>query len=235
VERAHLTLQDRLVKELRLQGICTLEAANAFMPGFIESYNARFAKVPRNDYDAHRELRADEELDLIFAWRELRKVTQSLTLHYERKLYLLPDTAANRRLIGKYVEVFQYPDGRVEIRVAGQSLPYSTYDKSGAVDQGAIVENKRLGSVLRVVQEVQAHRDNRTETPSTAHRADGKIVPRERIAGSKKQRELSPQDLERALERVHPELLSPLTGCQTALRGKSLKSRSKLQKADIST
>jgi transposase len=235
VERAHLTLQDRLAKELRLQGISTIEAANAFMPAFMEAYNARFAKLPRNSYDAHRAVRADENLELIFAWRELRKVTQNLTLHYERKLYLLEDTPANRRLISKYVEVFQYPDGRVEIRVAGRALPYSTYDKLGAVDQGAIVENKRLGSVLRVVQAVQAHRDNRNEAPSTAHRADGKIVPRERIAGSKKQRELGPQDLERALETVHPELLSPLTGCQTALRGKNLKDRLKTQKADIST
>jgi hypothetical protein len=232
VERAHLTLQDRLVKELRLQGICTLEAANAFMPAFMEAYNARFAKIPRNGYDAHRAVRADEDLELIFAWRELRKVTKSLTLHYERKLYLLPDTAAHRRLIGKYVEVFQYPEGRVEIRVAGQSLPYSTYDKSGAVDQGAIVENKRLGSVLRVVQEVQAHRDSRPgDGPSTAHRADGRAVPRHKIAGSKRQRELDPQDLKQALETLHPELLPPLPGRQTALQEKGLKSA----KADIST
>jgi len=156
VERAHLTLQDRLVKKLRLQGISTIEAANAFMPGFIESYNTRFAKVPRNGFDAHRALRPDEDLELIFAWRELRKVTQSLTLHYERKLYLLEDTAANRRLIGKYVEVFQYPDGRIEIRVGGRALPYSVYDKLAKVDQGAIVESKRLSSVLRVAQKVQA-------------------------------------------------------------------------------
>jgi hypothetical protein len=221
VERAHLTLQDRLVKELRLQGISTIEAANAFMPAFIEAYNARFAKSPRNDHDAHRAVRADEELDLIFAWRELRKVTQRLTLHYERKLYLLPDTPANRRLIGKYVEVFQYPDGRIEIRVGGRALPYSRYDKLGAVDQGAIVENKRLGSVLRVVQEVQAHRDSRAvNVPSTAHRADGTIVPREKIAGSKRQRDLGPEDLQHALESVHPELLAPLLGRQTGLRGK---------------
>ena len=68
-----------------------------------------------------RALRADEDLSLIFAWRELRKVTKDLTLHYERKLYLLADTPDNRRLIGKYIEVFQFPDGRIEIRVAGQS------------------------------------------------------------------------------------------------------------------
>ncbi|MDB6009959.1 MAG: integrase [Gammaproteobacteria bacterium] len=77
VERAHLTLQDRLVKELRLEGISTLTAANAFMPRFMEAYNRRFAKVPRERHDAHRALRADEDLGLIFCWRELRKVSDA--------------------------------------------------------------------------------------------------------------------------------------------------------------
>jgi hypothetical protein len=125
VERAHKTLQDRLVKELRLEGISSIAAANAFMPRFIEAYNARFAKAPLEKHNAHRPLRADEELDSVFSWRELRKCTKDLTLHYERKLYLLADTPDNRRLVGKYLEFFQFPDGRVEIRVAGQSLPYS--------------------------------------------------------------------------------------------------------------
>jgi transposase len=224
VERAHLTLQDRLVKELRLEGISTLEAANAFMPRFIAAYNKRFAKTPRNAYDAHRPLRADEDLALIFAWRELRKVTQNLTLHYERQLYLLADTAGNRRLIGKYIEVFQFPEGRVEIRVAGESLPYSTYDKLGAVDQGAIVESKRLGHVLQVAQAVQAHRDSRrVNRPSTAHRADGTAIAKERVVGSKSQRELDATDLENAIHEVQPELLPPLTGPQTGLRGRRCK------------
>jgi hypothetical protein len=236
VERAHLTLQDRLVKELRLEGISTLAAANAFMPRFMEAYNTRFAKLPRERHDAHRALRADEDLGLIFCWRELRKVTQSLTLHYERQLYLLADTADNRRLIGKYVEIFQYPEGRIEIRVAGQSVPYSRYDKLGAIDQGAIVENKRLGQVLRVAQEVQAHRDNRSvNVPSTAHRADGTRIPRSRIAGSKKQRELGAADLQQAIESDNPELLPPLAGRQTALRGRPCKWDWKPPKADIST
>jgi hypothetical protein len=202
VERAHLTLQDRLVKEMRLEGISSIEAANAFMPRFIEDYNARFAKVPRDPHDAHRALRADEDLDLTFCWRELRKVTRALTLHYERKLYLLADTAANRRLIGKYIEVFQFPDGRIEIRVAGASLPYSIYEKLGAVDQGAIVDNKRLGHVLQIVQMVQSKRDSRAaDGPSTAHRADGHIVPRNKLVGSKRQRQLGPQDLQEAISR----------------------------------
>ena len=46
VERVNRTLQDRLVKELRLAGISDMEAGNAFLPGFMERYNARFAIVP---------------------------------------------------------------------------------------------------------------------------------------------------------------------------------------------
>ena len=203
VERAHLTLQDRLVKELRLQRISTIDAANEFMPSFIADYNRRFGKLPRDRHDAHRPMRDDEHLDTIFAWRESRKVTANLTLHYERKLYLLPDTTENRRFAGKYLDVLQYPDGRIEIWAAGKSLPYSTYDKLGMIDQGEIVENKRLGSVLQIAQLVQAQRDNRSVAgPSTAHRSGGKHVPRKKIPGSKTQRELSPADLKNAMTTV---------------------------------
>ncbi len=200
VERAHLTLQDRLVKELRLEGISNIEAANALMPRFIEAYNARFAKPPRDTHDAHRALRSDEELDLVFCWRELRKVTKDLTLHYERKLLLLEDTPENRRFIGKYLEVFQFPDGRIEIRVAGHALPYSVYNKLGTIDHGAIVDNKRLGHMLQVAQLVQAKRDSRAvNVPSTAHRADGTAIPRTKLVDSKTQRELGQGDLQQAL------------------------------------
>ena len=202
------------------------------MPQFIEAYNRRFAKAPRNSHDAHRPLRGEEELDLIFAWRELRKVTQNLTLHYERKLYLLADSAETRQLIGKYVEVFQYPDGEVEIRVTGKALPYSRYDKLSEVDQGAIVESKRLGQVLRVAQQVQSRRDDRVvRRPSSAHRADGKPISRTRIAGSRRQRELGPEELSGA---IGPELLPPC-GRQTPLLSERTEGGKSHARADIST
>jgi hypothetical protein len=59
VERAHLTLQDRLVKEMRLRGISTIVEANVYAPSFMAAYNARFAKPPKSDFDAHRPLRGD--------------------------------------------------------------------------------------------------------------------------------------------------------------------------------
>ncbi|VVP45426.1 ISNCY family transposase ISBcen27 [Pseudomonas fluorescens] len=64
VERANLTLQDRLVKELRLRGISTMADANAFLPHFMTDYNARFAKPPRSNHDVHRHVRSDEDLEL---------------------------------------------------------------------------------------------------------------------------------------------------------------------------
>lgn len=200
VERANLTLQDRLVKEMRLQGISTMVAANAWAPSFIADYNRRFAKPPRNDWDAHRPLRADEDLDKIFTWREARKVSHVLTLQYDKVLYLLEDSRAMRKLIGRYIEVYEYPDGRIELWADGTALPYVTYDRLSEIDQGAIVENKRLGHVLEVAQVMQAQRDNRRSLsgPSRHHGGAGPIQLKA-AEGKKGQRRLDEADLEQAI------------------------------------
>ncbi len=92
VERANLTLQGRLVKELRLKGICTIEAANAFAEECIADYNRRFAKAPRHDFNAHRPLTLDDDLDAEFTWREPRRVLKSLSVQYNKILYLIEDS-----------------------------------------------------------------------------------------------------------------------------------------------
>ena len=78
VERANKTLQDRLVKELRLQGISTIAAGNELLPGFLADYNTRFGKEPRNPKNLHRPLSAGDDLTDVFAWREERTVSKSL-------------------------------------------------------------------------------------------------------------------------------------------------------------
>jgi transposase len=196
VERAHLTLQDRLVKELRLRGISAVADANAYAPSFIASYNARFAKPPKSDFDAHRPLRADENLDLLMTWRETRHVTKSLTVQYDRVMYLLDDTAENRKLIHRYIDVWEYPDGRIEIRADGRVLPSRQYDRLAGIDQGAVVEHKRLSHVLQVAQAIQAQRDNRRISGSPARTNQGQPVrAKERAPGTKKQREFTQDDL----------------------------------------
>ncbi|MDT4800469.1 ISNCY family transposase ISBcen27 [compost metagenome] len=211
VERTHLTLQDRLVKELRLRGISTMEAANAFMSEFIADYNARFAKVPRNSHDAHRPLRSDENLDLVFTWREPRCVSKSLTIQYDKMLYLLADTPEHRKLAGRYIDVYHYPDGRIEPRANGAALPYTIYDRLSEIDQGAIVDNKRLGAVLQMAQFVQEKRDNTRSLSLPA--TEGVVRKRGRPPGKKSQRSLDQNDMLEALKRLQRQPW-PLNGTE---------------------
>nr|WP_260175920.1 ISNCY family transposase [Paraburkholderia silvatlantica] len=200
VERAHLTLQDRLVKEMRLREIGTVAEANAWAPSFMAAYNARFAKPPKSSFDAHRPLRDDENLDLLMTWRETRRVTKSLTVQYDRVMYLLDDTPENRKLIHRYIDVWEYPDGRIEIRADGRELPYRQYDRLAEVDQGIVVEHKRLSHVLQVAQAIQAQRDNRRASGSPSRTNQGQLArTRERLPGTKKQREFTQADVEHVI------------------------------------
>ena len=172
VERAHHTLQDRLVKELRLAGISTIDAANAFLPGFIAHYNAHFAKPPARDQDFHRVVDPHQDLDRILCWREQRQVSHQLVINYSRmKLMLKPEGIAVR-LRGKMVEINDFPDGRLEVRWKGRSLPYSAFDKLQRVSHAAIVENKRLGEILAWIKEQQDGRPHLNTIPKGPRRSN---------------------------------------------------------------
>lgn len=158
VERVHQTLQDRLVKELRLAGISDIAAANAFLPAFMVKHNDRFAVEPYNPKDLHRPLASYEDLDATMVWREKRTVTSALTLHYNKMIFILEPNAISRELVRKQVSVCEYPDGRLEIRHEGTALPYRVFDKLRRVNQAAIVDHKQLGAVLAVAREMQALR-----------------------------------------------------------------------------
>jgi len=158
VERAHQTLQDRLVKEMRLAGICDVEAANAFLPSFMAKHNARFAVEPLNAKDLHRPLAIHEDIDATMVWREPRMVTASLSLLYNNVIFILEPSEASHSAARKQVMVCEYPDGRVEIRYQGAVLPYRVFDKLQRVNQAAIVDSKHLGGALAMLQEMQAQR-----------------------------------------------------------------------------
>jgi hypothetical protein len=153
------TLQDRLVKELRLRGISNMDDGNAFLPEFMADYNRRFARAPQSAHDAHRPLQAGEDLAQTFSWQEERTMSRNLTVHFKRVTYLIEPGPETLPLGGKRVQVREWDDGRVEIQCAGRTLPYSIFDKNPHVAAGAIVENKRLGAVLAVIQAVQVERD----------------------------------------------------------------------------
>jgi hypothetical protein len=135
VERVNRTLQDRLVKELRLANISDIDAGNAFLPSM------------------HRPLSVPiEKLTDILCHREQRYVGSQLTVTYDRKRIILERNATSEDLGGKYVDVYDFPDGRLEVRSNGLLLPFSIFSKDQRVSHTAIVENKRLGHALALIK-----------------------------------------------------------------------------------
>jgi hypothetical protein len=164
VERANGTLQDRLVKAMRLEGISSIEAANAFLPSYMARHNQRFAREPFDLRDLHRPLAPHDNLEAMMVWREERSVTVSLTLHYNKAMFILEPTEISRKLARKRVSVCEYPDGRIEIRHGEHVLPYRVFDKMRQVNQAAVIDNKHLDAALmmaRAFQELAPHHRSR--------------------------------------------------------------------------
>lgn len=133
VERANQTLQDRLVKELRLRGISDIDSANAFLPEFMADYSRRFAVVPTSSADAHRPVvHSPRELDLLLCEHSERTLSKNLTLQYRNTLYQLQHRGPGYHLRGAKVTVCEADSGEVVLLYAGQELPYTTYRKGEA-------------------------------------------------------------------------------------------------------
>lgn len=156
VERANLTLQDRLVKELRLNNISNIKDANTYLPKFIEYYNRRFAKIPRSNIDAHRPLQVNESLQEALCFKQERTVTNELTIQYNRVMFLIEDTVANRALRRKKIMLHEYPDGSITLNYQGDRIAFrKLYDKVEPIEQGEIVPNERLDAIMHFLKEKQ--------------------------------------------------------------------------------
>ena len=134
VERANQTLQDRLVKEMRLRGICGIEAGNAYLPTFMADYNRRFGVAPRNPADAHRAVLHDaRELDLILCEQHERKLTKNLSISFEGDTYQVTGHGRGYRLRGAAVTVCKGWDGAVTVLREGRELPVRLLVEGGTV------------------------------------------------------------------------------------------------------
>jgi hypothetical protein len=175
VERANGTLQDRLVKAMRLAGISSIEDANAFLPSYIERHNQRFARPAFDSRDLHRPLAPHDDLTAIMVWREQRTVTAALTLHYNKAMFILEPCNMTRALARQRVTVCEYPDGTIEIQHEGRILPYRVFDKMRQVNQAAVVDNKHLDAALALARQMQAtaphHRQRNNDAPSRRSQA----------------------------------------------------------------
>ncbi|MDF1497793.1 MAG: ISNCY family transposase [Patescibacteria group bacterium] len=126
VERMNGMLQDRLVKELRLANIKTIEKANEFLKEYIPKFNAKFAVVPKREANLHKELdkKMKERLPQIFSVQNERKVNINYTVRFKNKFYQLNETQPTTVYKKDSVVIEEHLNGTVKINLKGHYLNY---------------------------------------------------------------------------------------------------------------
>lgn len=124
IERAFGTLQDRLIKEMRVAGIDSLEAANRFLQiTFLPEWNQRFTVAPRQTSDAHRRLEREHRLEQILSVRVARTVASDYTVKWQGQRWGVPREAVCAGLRGARVEIERRLDGAHWLRFRRRYLP----------------------------------------------------------------------------------------------------------------
>jgi hypothetical protein len=147
VERVIQTLQDRLPKELRLQGISNRTDGNAYLPEFVQDFNQRFAVEARSSSNAHRPLTAKDDLTRILTWQETRTLSKNLTLQFEKIVYQIQTQRPAYALRNAQVTVCVNDREEITILYHGKALPYSLYKQQAK--QAEIVSTKQLDHALQ--------------------------------------------------------------------------------------
>lgn len=146
VERVMQTLQDRLVKEMRLRGVSGIAAGNAYAPEFIVDFNRRFAVLPRDPEDAHRPLLPQDELARILTVQESRVLSKNLTLQYNKVIYQIQTARPTYALRKAQVVVRENRLGEIAIEYKGKPLQYTVYREQ--VHQAEVVSSKQIAMAL---------------------------------------------------------------------------------------
>lgn len=105
VERVNRTLQDRLIKEMALAGIDSIEKANKFVDDFRQKYNEKFSRDPVSSYDAHRSLEG-YDLPKILRKHEQRTLMNEGIFQYKNCFYKIQNLIAPRRSKGRKVDLY---------------------------------------------------------------------------------------------------------------------------------
>jgi transposase len=146
VERVNETLQDRLVREMRLRGINDMQQGNAYLPEFMADFNARFAVPPRSSLDAHRPVQAYQNLDQILTWQETRLITKNLTVQFKNVVYQIQTDRPDYALRKVPVTICQDVQGKVTILYKGAELAYTIFQKQE--HQSEVITAKQVDHAL---------------------------------------------------------------------------------------
>jgi len=148
VERANRTLQDRLIKEMRLAGINNIEQANIFLKQYMEKHNKQFARQALDDYDAHREvLHTPREIDLILSLHHTRKVSKSLEFTFKNHIHQLDKNA--HHLKQKYITLCDLFNQELVVVYEGKEIDYKVFNK--LVPQISSADEKTINHKVDIV------------------------------------------------------------------------------------
>jgi hypothetical protein len=140
VERMNGTLQDRLVKELRLAGISDLESANRFLDGkYLQAFHRQFGRAAASAVDVHRAV--PRNLNEVLSWEEERVVQGDWTVTCKGQRYQLDRQHEALSLVRRKVIVRTLRDGRVQLVYRGKQLQWRTLP-AGAERQARPVKVK---------------------------------------------------------------------------------------------
>ena len=134
VERAFETLQDRLVKELRLANISTIEAANDFLEGYIKEHNEKYAIDPANSENMHIPI-VDIDLDTIFCLKEVRILRNDFVLLYKNKILQLNKQQRAVVRPKDFITIREQFDGTISISLREVKLSFNFVEQLPAKPQ----------------------------------------------------------------------------------------------------
>ncbi len=147
VERANQTLQDRLVKAMRLRGISSIDQANRFLPEFIKDYNRRFAVKPRSKVNLHRQLHhGHQEKKAILSLHNTCKLDKNLMISYKGMTIQLTGYGKGYRLRHKTVTVCEHFDGEIKPYHDGKALTYRYLERQQKVP--SIANQKEIEAIM---------------------------------------------------------------------------------------
>ena len=125
IERLWKTFQDRLISELRLEGIPSLEEANKYLHSvFLAKHNRKFTRKPLLEEVAYRPIPKEMDLDRIFCLKEKRQVHGDHTISYKGRKYMILPTETRFSFAKAKVEVHKRLDGSIHIFYQGEELNY---------------------------------------------------------------------------------------------------------------
>jgi hypothetical protein len=145
VERVNQTLQDRLVKELRLRNISTIKEANKYFPEFVGEFNVQFSVQPKSAMNMHRALEATEDLDQILVQKHTRVLSKTLSISYGNRIYQIDTDRPSYAMRHANVTVLEDIYGMISIIYGKQTLSYHVITIQ---PKTAITDTKHVNSIV---------------------------------------------------------------------------------------